>query len=68
MESLSQLTGNNIYLKCENRNFTGSVKDRAAKSMVLDAIERGVLKPGMTIVEGTAGYGFSVTVTTTGND
>lgn len=36
-------------------NCTGSVKDRAAKQMVLDAIEQGILKPGMTIVEGTAG-------------
>lgn len=55
IDSLSQLTGNNIYLKCENMNYTGSIKDRAAKQMVLDAIEQGVLKPGMTIVEGTAG-------------
>lgn len=55
VESLSRLTGNNIYLKCEAYNPGGSIKDRAAKQMVLDAIESGELKPGMTIVEGTAG-------------
>lgn len=55
LESVSKLTGCNIYLKCEFQNPGGSVKDRAALQIVLDAIERGDLKPGMTIVEGTAG-------------
>ena len=36
-------------------NPGGSVKDRAAKWIVLDAERRGVLKPGGTVVEGTAG-------------
>lgn len=53
--SLSKFTQCNIYLKCENLNPGGSIKDRAALQMVLDAIESGALKPGMTIVEGTAG-------------
>lgn len=53
--SLSKLTGSKILLKCENLNPGGSIKDRAAKSMVLKAIARGELKKGMTIVEGTAG-------------
>ena len=53
--SLSKLTGSEILLKCENQNPGGSVKDRAALGMVQAAIERGDLKPGMTIVEGTAG-------------
>ncbi len=53
--SLSRLTDCEIYLKCENLNPGGSIKDRAALQMVLDALEEGKLKKGMTIVEGTAG-------------
>lgn len=53
--SLSKLSGSKILLKCENLNPGGSIKDRAAKSMILKAIARGELKPGMTIIEGTAG-------------
>ena len=53
--SLSQLTGCEILVKCEFQNPGGSIKDRAALQMVQDAIETGELKPGMTIVEGTAG-------------
>lgn len=55
IQSLSELTGNNIYVKCENFNPGGTIKDRAAKQMVLDAIESGKLRTGMSIVEGTAG-------------
>lgn len=55
LESVSKLTGSNIYVKCEFQNPGGSVKDRAALQIVLDAIKRDELKPGMTIVEGTAG-------------
>ncbi len=51
----SQATGCNILGKCEFMNPGGSVKDRAAKFMVLDAQERGVLQAGGVIVEGTAG-------------
>jgi cysteine synthase A len=53
--SLSELTGCDIFLKCEQLNPGGSIKDRAALQMVLDAIESGELKKGMTLVEGTAG-------------
>lgn len=53
--SLSKITGSNIWLKCEYQNPGGSIKDRAALQMVLDAIAQGQLKPGMSIVEGTAG-------------
>lgn len=53
--SLSHLTGCDILLKCEHLNPGGSIKDRAALQMVLDAIAEGKLKKGMTIVEGTAG-------------
>ncbi|MBL7545920.1 MAG: cysteine synthase A [Bdellovibrionaceae bacterium] len=53
--SLSQRTGCQIYAKAEFLNPGGSVKDRTALGIILDAEKRGVLKPGMTIVEGTAG-------------
>src|SRR6201998_1840607 len=44
-----------IYAKLEFLNPGGSVKDRAALGMILDAEQRGILKPGSTIVEATAG-------------
>ncbi len=44
-----------IWAKLEYLNPGGSVKDRAALGIVLDAERRGVLKPGCTIVEATAG-------------
>jgi len=51
----SELTGCNVLGKAEFLNPGGSVKDRAALYMILDAEKRGALKPGGTIVEGTAG-------------
>ncbi|HEX8175366.1 MAG TPA: cysteine synthase family protein [Pyrinomonadaceae bacterium] len=45
----------NIYAKLEFMNPGGSVKDRAALGMILDAEERGRLLPGSTIIEPTAG-------------
>ncbi len=51
----SQLTGCDIYGKCEFMNPGGSVKDRAAKYMLLDAMEAGLIEPGGIVVEGTAG-------------
>lgn len=47
--------GANIIAKLEYFNPGGSVKDRIALSMVKDAEERGVLKPGGTIIEPTSG-------------
>jgi cysteine synthase A len=44
-----------IWVKLEYLNPGGSVKDRAALGIVLDAERRGVLRPGGTIVEATAG-------------
>jgi len=44
-----------VFIKCEHLNPGGSVKDRTARAIVLDAEERGLLKPGSTMVEGTAG-------------
>lgn len=51
----SDAAGADIYGKCEYANPGASVKDRAALYIVRDAEERGTLKPGGTIVEGTAG-------------
>ena len=51
----SAVTGCEIYGKAEFMNPGGSVKDRAALFIVKDAEERGLLKPGGVIVEGTAG-------------
>lgn len=51
----SRETGCEIYGKAEFMNPGGSVKDRAAKWIVLDAEARGALRPGGTVVEGTAG-------------
>src|SRR4030081_3807400 len=53
--ALSDETGCEILRKAEFMNPGGSVKDRAAKWIVLDAEKRGVLHPGGTVVEGTAG-------------
>lgn len=44
-----------IYAKLEYLNPAGSVKDRAALYMIEDAEERGILKPGATIIEPTSG-------------
>lgn len=44
-----------IYVKCEAFNPMSSVKDRLAIALIEDAERRGVLKPGMTVVEPTSG-------------
>lgn len=44
-----------VYVKLENRNPGGSVKDRIALYMVERALERGTLKPGGTLIEPTSG-------------
>jgi cysteine synthase A len=55
LRRLSELTGCHIYGKAEFLNPGGSVKDRAALAIILDAERRGALRPGGVIVEGTAG-------------
>ncbi|MEE8203140.1 MAG: cysteine synthase A [Alphaproteobacteria bacterium] len=55
LKRASEETGCEILGKCEFLNPGQSVKDRAALHIVLDAEERGALKPGGVIVEGTAG-------------
>jgi cysteine synthase A len=47
--------GIDIYVKPEAFNPMGSVKDRLALGIILDAENRGVLKPGQTVVEATSG-------------
>lgn len=44
-----------LYGKLESANLTGSVKDRIALNMIVDAEKKGILKPGSTIIEPTSG-------------
>ncbi|MGC1394097.1 MAG: cysteine synthase A [Coleofasciculaceae cyanobacterium] len=55
LDSFSEQTGCEILGKAEFLNPGGSVKDRAALYIIKDAEEKGLLKPGGTVVEGTAG-------------
>jgi cysteine synthase A len=55
LRRVSEETGCEILGKAEFMNPGGSVKDRAARAIVLDAEQRGELRPGGTVVEGTAG-------------
>jgi len=55
LKYFSELTGCKILGKAEFMNPGGSVKDRAAKYIIEDALNKGLIKPGGTIVEGTAG-------------
>jgi len=58
MLQLGRVTGSgsaDVFAKLEFLNPGGSVKDRAALGMILDAEAKGLLRPGATIVEATAG-------------
>ncbi|NHC35142.1 cysteine synthase A [Scytonema millei] len=55
LNRFSEETGCEILGKAEFLNPGGSVKDRAALYIIKDAEEKGILKPGGTVVEGTAG-------------
>ena len=55
LKAASDATGCEILGKAEFMNPGQSVKDRAALFIIRDAVEKGLLKPGGTIVEGTAG-------------
>ena len=55
LNSFSEETGCEILGKAEFLNPGGSVKDRAALYIIQDAEDQGLLKPGGTVVEGTAG-------------
>jgi len=63
LHAVSELTGCEILGKAEFMNPGGSVKDRAALGIIEAAEARGELKPGATIIEGTAGNtGIGLTV------
>lgn len=55
ISSLSDISGCEIFAKAEFLNPGGSVKDRTALGLINDAESRGLLLPGMTLIEGTAG-------------
>jgi cysteine synthase B len=52
---LSPTSDVRLWAKLEDRNPTGSIKDRAALSMLVDAEKQGLLRPGCTILEPTSG-------------
>jgi cysteine synthase A len=55
LSRLSQATGVELVAKIEWRNPAGSIKDRIAHAMVSDALARGLLHPGATLIEPTSG-------------
>ncbi|MGE4272310.1 MAG: cysteine synthase A [Desulfitobacterium sp.] len=55
LNHLPSIKGAEVFVKLENFNPSGSVKDRAALNMILEAEKDGLLKPGATIVEPTSG-------------
>ncbi|NBC99996.1 cysteine synthase CysM [Atlantibacter hermannii] len=55
LQRLGPDNGSEIWLKLEGNNPAGSVKDRAALSMVVEAEKRGDIKPGDTLIEATSG-------------
>jgi cysteine synthase B len=52
---LTKSSSNKVFVKLEGNNPAGSVKDRAALSMIRRAEERGTIRPGDTLVEATSG-------------
>ena len=55
LQRLNPNPSNVILLKLEGNNPAGSVKDRAASNMILQAEQRGEIKPGDTLIEATSG-------------
>src|SRR3977135_1917219 len=55
LKRLSPKPGVRIWAKLESRNPTGSVKDRVARAMLEDAEDKGLIRPGQTILEPTSG-------------
>src|SRR3712207_6460308 len=55
LKRLSPKPGVRIYAKLESYNPTGSVKDRVARALIEDAEEKGLIRPGQTILEPTSG-------------
>ncbi|HEY1597573.1 MAG TPA: pyridoxal-phosphate dependent enzyme, partial [Thermoleophilaceae bacterium] len=55
LKRLSPKPGVRIWAKLESHNPTGSVKDRVARAMIEDAEDKGLIRPGQTILEPTSG-------------
>ena len=55
LSALVSRPGVTLLAKCEGNNPASSVKDRAAKGMIMGALERGTLKRGMRLIEATSG-------------
>src|SRR6201988_3218597 len=55
LKGLRPKRGVRLWAKLESRNPTGSVKDRVAGAMIEDAEEKGLIRPGQTILEPTSG-------------
>ncbi len=55
LQRLAQGSSNTILLKLEGNNPAGSVKDRPALNMIIQAQKRGEIKPGDTLIEATSG-------------
>ena len=67
----AEVPGAQIFLKLEYFNPAGSVKDRIAYSMILDAEKKGLLKKGATIIEpssGNTGVGIAFVAASRGYD
>lgn len=55
LEHLVPHNGSEVWVKFEGNNPAGSIKDRAARSMIEEAEKRGDIKPGDALVEATSG-------------
>src|SRR3978361_117521 len=55
LKRLSPKPGVRVWAKLESRNPTGSVKDRVARALIEDAEDKGLIRPGQTILEPTSG-------------
>src|SRR5436189_2777620 len=55
LKRLSPKPGVRVWAKLESANPTGSIKDRVARSLIEDAEEKGLIRPGQTILEPTSG-------------
>lgn len=55
LKRLSPKPGVRLWAKLESQNPTGSIKDRVARSMILDAEDKGLIRPGQTVLEPTSG-------------
>ena len=55
LQRLAPDNGSEIWVKLEGNNPAGSVKDRAALSMIVEAEKRGEIKPGDVLIEATSG-------------